>query len=200
MRRIFAESSPVRRRTSGCTGARAAEQSGFGQVDRAGPVNLDVRRLPMVDYRVYGLPIFRRFHRADSPNGAFWARIDPAYEVSMSDPTSGTLCVSNGLHLDRCNPSFLWSHDSRFLAVPQFYARWGVLRRQRLVLVDLVDRRAYASVASARYWEPLSFDPGRLVATADPLRTRRAVTFEVPADLGRLFLQRHVAWPETPSN
>jgi hypothetical protein len=34
-----------RRPTSGCTGARALELSGFGQWARAGPVNLDVRLL-----------------------------------------------------------------------------------------------------------------------------------------------------------
>jgi ankyrin repeat protein len=34
----------VRRRTSGCTGARAAETVFFGRRRRAGPVNLDVMR------------------------------------------------------------------------------------------------------------------------------------------------------------
>ncbi len=39
----------------------------------------------------YNLPIWRRFYRAISPDGRFIAQIDPAYEVSMGNPTGGIL-------------------------------------------------------------------------------------------------------------
>src|SRR2546430_116217 len=91
----------------------------------------------------YNLPIWRRYYRAASPDGKLVARIDPAYEVSMGSPTSGTLCVSHGLHIPRCNPSFVWSDDSRFLAVPQFFHWLGCVTRQRLLVVDFDKRQAY---------------------------------------------------------
>ena len=80
----------------------------------------------------YNLPIWRRYHRALSPDGRHVAQIDPAYEISMGNPTSGMLCIGGGPHVDRCNPSFLWSDDSCYLAVSQFFERFVVFRRQRL--------------------------------------------------------------------
>jgi len=71
----------------------------------------------------YNLPIWRSSHRATSPDGRHVAWIDPAYEVSMGNPTAGTFCLSTGLQLQRCNPSFLWSDDSRYIAVPRFFNR-----------------------------------------------------------------------------
>ncbi|MFN3988399.1 MAG: hypothetical protein ACK4KV_23220 [Rhodocyclaceae bacterium] len=55
----------------------------------------------------YNQPIFRRSHRARSPDGHFTAVIDDAVEVSMSNPTSGLLVLSTGLQIARCNPSFI---------------------------------------------------------------------------------------------
>src|SRR5436190_23130627 len=97
----------------------------------------------------YNLPIWRRFHRAVSPDGKLVAQIDPAWEVSMSNPTSGILCVSNGLHIPRCNPSFIWSDDSRFLAVPHYFNQFGLIRRQRLLVIWFEKRSVYASKQSA---------------------------------------------------
>jgi hypothetical protein len=53
------------------------------------------------------LPNWRRHHRATSPDGTRTARIDPPLESSLGNPTAGVLCVSDGLHLTRCNPSFM---------------------------------------------------------------------------------------------
>ena len=128
------------------------------------------------------------------------AQIDPAWEVSMSNPTSGTLCVSNGLHLARCNPSFVWSDDSRFLAVPQFFSWFGFFRRQRLLVIWFDKHRVYASRETAWYFQPETFAGGRLVVTINPTSQRkRQVEFHVPDELPRAFAQELlVPWPQMP--
>lgn len=142
----------------------------------------------------YNLPIWRRFHRAASPDGKLVARIDPAYEVSMGNPTSGMLCLSNGLHIERCNPSFLWSDDSRYLAVPRYSGRW--VRKQRLLVIDFSERIVYASSFSDYYYQPESFTAGRLVVAVNPFRSRRSLEIEIPGDLANDFSPVPAAWPE----
>lgn len=133
----------------------------------------------------YNLPIFRIAHRAASPDGRFQAEIDPASEVGMSDPTSGTLRLSTGLQLERCNPSFLWSSDSRYLAVPQFFYRLGLFRRQRLLVIDVQGRTVFAAPDFTYYFQPESFSDGRLVVIRNPAASPRQVMWSIPADLAR---------------
>jgi hypothetical protein len=90
----------------------------------------------------YNIPIFRRSYYAQSPDGFRTARIDPATERGMSNPTCGTLCVSGAPHLEVCNPSFIWSDDSQYLAVPQFSELFG---RQRILIVAFRLERIFAS-------------------------------------------------------
>src|SRR5262245_1041468 len=110
----------------------------------------------------YNTPPWRSSHKAVSPNGKVVAEIKQAYEHSMSNPTVGTLQLSDGLELPRCNPSFIWSDDSRYLAVPQWRRRFGLFLRQRLAIVDVVDRAVY--VSRFTYWLilPTTFENGRL--------------------------------------
>ena len=137
----------------------------------------------------YDLPIYRDFHRAVSPDGKLVAKIDPANEVAMSAPTSGFLCVSNGLHADRCNPSFIWSDDSRFLAVPQFFERFGLFRRQRLLVIDFQRHIVHISKAAVYCCQPESFIAGRLVVRVS---SKRTIEFSIPDDLSKSF--RHAWW------
>ena len=89
-----------------------------------------------------------RLHRfLPWPDGRHVAQIDPSYEISMGNPTSGMLCIVGGPHLDQCNPSYLWSDDSCYLSVCQFFERFGVFRRQRALdrcpwKIDVFSRRA----------------------------------------------------------
>jgi hypothetical protein len=141
----------------------------------------------------FNLPIWRDYHRAASPDGKLVAKIDPATEVSMGNPTSGTLCVSNGLHLARCNPSFVWSDDSRFLAVPQYFGFFG---RQRLLVIWFEKHRVYASRRTAWYFQPESFAAGRLVVAVNPSGRKSQVEFQVPDELPRAFPREvWVPWP-----
>src|SRR4051794_22171461 len=148
----------------------------------------------------YNLPIWRRYYRAASPDGKFLACIDPAWEVSMSNPTSGTLCLSRGPHIARCNPSFVWSDDSRFLAVPQYFSRFGLFTRQRLLVIAMADRQIYASKKSAWYFQPATFLGGMLIVSVNPSRSKQTVQFNIPSDLDRSFRRLHVPWPEMPQH
>jgi hypothetical protein len=147
----------------------------------------------------YSLPMWRRYYRAVSPDGSLVAQIDPAYEVSMGNPTSGTLCISSGLHISHCNPSFIWSDDSRYLAVPQYFYRFGIFRRQRLLVIAFAEQCVYASKVSTHYFQPESFVAGRLVASMNPFRSKQKIGFNIPADLETAF-ERDISarWPEMP--
>lgn len=142
----------------------------------------------------YDLPIWRRFHRAVSPDGKLIAKIDPAYEVSMGNPTSGMLCVSNGLHIERCNPSFLWSDDSRYLAVPKYFGTW--VRKQRLLVIDFAERALYASSFRDYYYQPETFTAGLLVVAVNPFRSQKKIEVKIPEDLARTFDPFFAPWPE----
>jgi hypothetical protein len=146
--------------------------------------------------RPHNLPLWRRFYRAESPDGRHVAQIDPAYEVSMGNPTSGMLCISSGPHIERCNPCFIWSDDSRYLAVPQFFLRWGFFRRQRLLIVAFEEKRVFVSDESTHYFQPESFSHGRLLVTTNPFNSARVMTFKIPAELSARFGRTHVRWPE----
>jgi hypothetical protein len=164
----------------------------------------------------YDLPIWRRFYRAASPDGQRVAQIDPAYEVSMGNPTSGMLCVTGGPHIERCNPSFVWSDDSRYLAVPQYF---GFSGRQRLLIISFEEKRAFASKESEWYFQPESFSRGQLLVTINPFRSPRSrgapirvrrteewvranpppvTTFNIPSELSARFTPlSRVPWPES---
>lgn len=142
----------------------------------------------------YNLPIWRRWHRAESPNGCRVAVIDPAHEVSMGNATSGMLCVTGGPHIERCNPSFLWSEDSNYLAVPQYHGFWG---RQRLLILVFHDKCVFASKQRDSYFQPESFSGEKLVVRISPFKSDLVVTFNIPTDLPLRFQPLDSQWPES---
>ena len=149
----------------------------------------------------YNLPIWRRQFRAVSPDKRYVAEINPAWEVSMSNPTYGTLCLSAGLHLEKCNPSFLWSADSRYLAVPQFFMRFGLFRCQHLLVVDVKERRVSQSTDKAYYFQPESFDNGTLVVTKNPSRKPTVISWRIPNEIpGRFTPYRFAMWSDTSAD
>ncbi len=141
----------------------------------------------------YNLPIFRRSYCAQSPDGHRTAQVDPATEKGMSSPTSGTLCVTGGPHIEGCNPSFIWSDDSRYLAVPQFHGFFG---RQRILVVAFELKSIFASNQRERYFQPESFSQGQLVVTINPAsKSTRLTTFKIPADFSMQFSPLLRVWP-----
>jgi hypothetical protein len=132
----------------------------------------------------YNLPIWRRSFRLTSPNGRITAEIDNAIEVSMSNPTIGKLVISTGLTLENCNPSFVWSDDSKYLAIPQYSRNWLLgTGKQRLVVVDVAEQKGWRSRKLAYYIQLETFYEGQLTVTIDPTRKARTVTYDVPGIL-----------------
>ena len=100
-----------------------------------------------------------------------WAEIEHASEVSMGNPTIGTLVLSNGLEVEKCNPGFIWSDDSRFLAVAQFTSNWlGGTGKQKLLVINVLENNAWRSPKLAHYVQPESFKNGSVSVTINPFR------------------------------
>jgi hypothetical protein len=115
----------------------------------------------------YNLPPWRRQYEAVSPDGCWRASIAEAREIGMSDPTAGELRINDKFVIPRCSPAFIWSDDSRFLAVPQW--KYWLRRRQRLLIIDVVANTIVASRAIYRLLVPDSFRGGVLTATDSPI-------------------------------
>lgn len=131
----------------------------------------------------YDLPIFCRFREAVAPDGTMRAWM-VATEISMSNPTIGELQFSNGLRVPKCNPAFIWSDDSRFLAVPQWRFRFGVQLRQRILVLEPRQGRGFMSPPLGWFLAPSTFTDGRLVVTVEPTRSApRQVSYSLPQDL-----------------
>jgi hypothetical protein len=126
-------------------------------------------------------------HRAASPDGAFVAEVDPAWEASMDVPTYGTLCLSGKLHLERCSPAFVWSSDSRYLAAVQFFhGFWGV--RQQVVVIDVVKREVFRSARMSPFLQVTSFADGTLTVVRNPHgRQPATTTWQIPEALSTKF-------------
>lgn len=117
----------------------------------------------------YSLPIWQTSLRLESPDGSRWAEIRDTVEVSMGNPTIGDLVLSSGRVISRCNPSFIWSDDSRYLAVPRYTKGW--LRRagkQQLLVIDVIEDQTWSSPKLAWYILPKSFEGGVVTVTLDP--------------------------------
>ena len=131
----------------------------------------------------YNLPIWRRTFELESPDGKLTASIRRAGEVSMGNPTVGTLELSNGFTLDGCNPSFIWSDDSRYLVVPRYFLRFRLFRRQRLAIIDVTDGRMMESKKIACYFQPETFVDGELTVTMEPFSDAEKIIWKIPEDL-----------------
>jgi len=131
----------------------------------------------------------------DSPDGKWAAKIFRATEVSMGNPTTGTLELSNGFELDRCNPSFIWSDDSRYLAVPRYFQRFGLFRRQHLMIIDVVDNRVVESKKTACYFLPESFLDGQLIVTEEPFSDAVRLEWHIPEEFNQFNEIKGVSWP-----
>lgn len=106
--------------------------------------------------------------------------------------------LRHGPHFERCNPSFLWSEDSRYLAVPQYHGFFG---RQRLLILAFEEKRIFASKQREWYFQPEWFSGQELVVKINPFKSDRMVTFRIPSELSTRFNPLHwreFRWPEAP--
>ena len=133
----------------------------------------------------YNLPPWRRSHRASSPDGRFTAEIQKASEMSMCAPTKGKLCVSGGREISDCSPAFLWSEDSRYLAVPQWVSRFLRRAKQRIIIYDMDASAVYASEPIYTMLILERFTASQLSGTDSHLRKPKAVTISLERELKR---------------
>lgn len=144
----------------------------------------------------YNLPIFRRSHKAIAPDQSDFAEIDKAYEFSMSSPTFGTLRTGSGLEVKNCSPSFIWSDDSRFLAAPVFFRRFGLFRMQKMLIIDMASHRGYLSAEIGFYLQPETFEGGSLKAIREPFKRKEEIRWRIPECLAqfsgiKLYWKKH---------
>jgi hypothetical protein len=116
-----------------------------------------------------------------SPNGRITAVIDEASEVGQGAPTYGTLKLSNGLTFQGCNPSAVWSDDSKFLAVPQ----WTEGMMQRLLVVSMEPASFGYEPDIFRVLELHSFSRGKIKGIDSPIHKPR----EIEIDLSEIIWQ-----------
>lgn len=114
-----------------------------------------------------------------SPDGSKTARIEKAMEIAMSAPTRGTLVLSTGLVLEGCNPSMVWSDDSRYLAVP----RWEG-RKQRLVVIDTWTQQVRQSNPRYHVLELTSFSGGIIRGLDSPVYRPQALSVDISTAFG----------------
>ena len=108
----------------------------------------------------------------------------------MSNPTMGTLKLTDGLSVDSCNPSFIWSDDSRYLAVPQWRFAMGFQLKQRLLIVDVQEKIVFGSRPLGWYVLPLAFEHGFLTVSSNPTRAPHEHRFQIPGDLNTFRILR----------
>ena len=115
--------------------------------------------------------------RVVSPDGRLIAKIEHAQEFRMSSPTSGLLEITNGVTLERCSPSLVWSDNSEYLAVPQ----WQEDSTQRLVIVRMCDGEIEYLPGVYSVLELRSFEGGVIEGVNSPAYKAVPFRFDVSA-------------------
>ncbi len=110
-----------------------------------------------------------------SPDGLVTAVIESASEFGQGSPTIGRLELSNGLTFEKCNPSAVWSDDSKFLAIPQ----WRRVQRQRILAVS-IERESFGYTPEIfSLLELHSFNGGRIKGIDSPIYHPREIEVEL---------------------
>lgn len=108
----------------------------------------------------------------ESPDEEWSVVLESPMEIAMGAPTSGTLRFPSGKIIEGCNPSMVWSDDSRYVAVPQWSGRDA---HQRLLVVDVASGQTWRSSARFRVLELHSFASGIITAVDSPVGDARKV-------------------------
>jgi len=66
-----------------------------------------------------------------------------------------------------------------------------MLRKQRIVIIDVEERMAYASRKHTWYFQPKSFSNGngKLIVTAEPFRSAKDIEWNIPQGYNELKLK-----------
>ena len=86
----------------------------------------------------------------------------------------------NGLEIEKCNPSFVWSDDSKYLAVAQYTSNWfGGSGKQKLLIINVLENNAWRSPKLAYYVQPESFKDGIVSVTISPFHKPQTRQFSM---------------------
>jgi tetratricopeptide (TPR) repeat protein len=110
-----------------------------------------------------------------SPNGKLTAAMRNGKEIGWGDPVSGTLEISSGVMVPDCSPSFVWSDDSRYLAVPQ----WTESMRQRILIIRISDGSIHAASGEYNMLRLESFQNGIITGVDSPAHAQHPVEVAV---------------------
>jgi hypothetical protein len=126
----------------------------------------------------YNLPPWRRKYEQQSPDGKYTATIYEAWELFMSGPTYGKLFVGDMFRIEKCSPTFVWSDDSRYLAVPQWGGAW-LLRSERLLILDAMEKKIFVSNNKYKLIIVNSFTDGIISLTESPLKKTKEISISL---------------------
>jgi hypothetical protein len=110
-----------------------------------------------------------------SPDGQITAVIEEASEFGQGSPTIGILKLSNGLTFDKCNPSAVWSNDSKFLAIPQ----WRTTQRQRILVISIEQATFGYTPDIFSVLELHSFSRGKIKGINSPVYKPREIEIDL---------------------
>lgn len=110
-----------------------------------------------------------------SPDGQITAVIDNASEFGQGSPTNGILKLSNGLTFENCNPSAVWSDDSKFLAVPQ----WKATQQQRILVISIEQATFGYTTDIFSLLELHSFSAGKIKGIDSPAYKPREIEIDL---------------------
>jgi hypothetical protein len=102
--------------------------------------------------------------KAISPDGKFIAEIVIAREIAMGSPSVGLLQISNGMKINNCNTSMVWSSDSNLLAVPQ----WSNERRITLLIINAILKKIKKTPEIYGILKLEQFENGIIIGKEDP--------------------------------
>lgn len=125
----------------------------------------------------YNQPPWRRSYQATSPDGRWCAKINDALEISMSGPTKGILSIDTLFDLPECSPVFIWSDDSRYLAVPQW--KYFFRKRERLLVIDTQTKSIFVSPSKFRLLDLKTFSNGVITGVDSILRNPRKIAISI---------------------
>ena len=76
--------------------------------------------------------------RLVSPDKNWNCALIKVTEINISSHLIADLSISNGMVFRSCGTSFVWSSDSKYLAIPQWTGKF----KHKLIIVDLQNKRA----------------------------------------------------------
>ena len=110
-----------------------------------------------------------------SPNQIHLASVTNANEIAMGAPTSGILSIDGKIISNSCNPSIMWSNDSKYLAFPE----WTRFNDQKLVVYSVSSGELKRFPKNYRVLEIQQFIGRHIKAVDSPICKPKEIDLEI---------------------